>query len=63
MIGHVADSLSEAGYDMLLFHEPIASADEFMASRAYRQSEGIIFIGQGKAHLAPGQDEPMRIKQ
>ncbi|MCZ6503434.1 MAG: LacI family DNA-binding transcriptional regulator [Gammaproteobacteria bacterium] len=50
MIGSVADSLAIAGYDLLLYHEPIASADDFRSSRACRQSDGIIIIGQGRIH-------------
>ncbi len=50
MIGSVADSLATANYDLLLYHEPIASAEDFRASRAYRQSDGLIFIGQGRIH-------------
>ncbi len=50
MIGHLADNLAGAGFDLLLVHEPISRATDFLASRAYRQSAGIIFIGQGQAH-------------
>lgn len=50
MIGHLADNLASAGYDLLLVHKPIVSASEFIAERAYRQSAGIIVIGQAQAH-------------
>ena len=50
MLGHIADGLSDAGYDLLLCHEPISSAEDFVASRVYGQAEGIIFIGQGGLH-------------
>jgi len=50
MIGHLADNLAGAGYDLLLVHEPIVSAAEFIVGRAYRQSAGVIVIGQGQVH-------------
>jgi len=50
MLGSVADSLVDAGYDMLLSHTAIQTAAEFRNTRAYRQSEGVLFVGQGKVH-------------
>lgn len=50
MIGHVADALHERHYNTLLVPGPIGSAREVLRSRAYHQSEGVIFVGQGRIH-------------
>ena len=50
MIGSIADALAAAGYDMLLVHKLFKDVNDFVRSRAYQQSEGLIFIGQGHRH-------------
>lgn len=50
MLGAVADSLAEHDYDLLLAHAPITDVRDLSQSRVLRQSDGTIFIGQGKQH-------------
>ena len=50
MLGAVADSLAEHDYDLLLTHSTIADVRDLAKSRALRQCDGAIFIGQGKQH-------------
>ena len=52
MLGAIADSLAEHDYDMLLAHAPIADIRDLEASRVMQQSDGMIFVGQGKQHAA-----------
>lgn len=51
MLGAIADCLAEHDYDMLLAHAPIADVRELANSRVMQQSDGVIFVGQGKQHL------------
>ena len=50
MLGGIADALAEHDYDLLLAHAPIKNVLDLMDSRVMRQSDGIIFVGQGKQH-------------
>jgi len=50
MVGCVVDSLAKSGHDLALYHKPLETADEFRATRVYRQCDGTIFIGQGMIH-------------
>lgn len=50
MVGCIVDSLAEAGHDLMLYHKPVETASEFLATRVYRQCDGAIFIGQGTIH-------------
>lgn len=50
MLGGVADSLSGRDYDLLLAHAPVENVLELRDSRVMRQSDGVIFIGQGEQH-------------
>lgn len=52
MLGAIADCLAEHDYDMLLAHAPIANVSELAGSRVMQQSDGVIFVGQGKQHAA-----------
>lgn len=50
MLGGIADRLAEHDYDLLLAHAPIRNVLDLRDSRLLRQSDGIIFIGQGRQH-------------
>lgn len=50
MLGGIADRLSEHDYDLLLVHAPIPNVLDLGSSRLSQQSDGVIFIGQGKQH-------------
>jgi len=50
MLGGVADALAEHDYDLLLTHAPIINVLDLRNSRVIRQSDGVIFIGQGEQH-------------
>ena len=50
MLGGIADALAEHDYDLLLAHAPIKNVLDLQDSRVMRQSDGIIFVGQGKQH-------------
>ncbi|MFK8031336.1 MAG: LacI family DNA-binding transcriptional regulator [Gammaproteobacteria bacterium] len=50
MLGGIADRLSEHDYDLLLVHAPIVNVLDLRSSRVLQQSDGVIFIGQGKQH-------------
>jgi DNA-binding LacI/PurR family transcriptional regulator len=50
MLGGVADRLAERDYDLLLAHAPVKNIAELRNSRVFRQSDGVIFIGQGEQH-------------
>ena len=52
MLGGIADSLAEHDYDLLLAHAPIANVLEIRDSRVLRNSDGLIFVGQGEQHEA-----------
>lgn len=47
MLGSLADALTAQGYDLLLTHIAIEDMPAIDRSRAFRQTDGIIFIGQG----------------
>lgn len=51
MIGNLVEALAKEGLDMLISHEPITDALAFRNSRLYRQSLGLIIIGQGQGHI------------
>ena len=50
MLGGIADALAEHDYDLLLAHAPIVNILDLKNSRVMRQSDGVIFVGQGKQH-------------
>ena len=50
MLGAIADALSSREYDLLLAHTPVQNVLDVSHSRVFRQSDGIIFIGQGNQH-------------
>lgn len=50
MLGGIADSLSRHDYDLLLAHAPISNVLDYREGRVVRQSDGVIFIGQGEQH-------------
>lgn len=50
MVGSVVNCLAEHGFDLVLYHKPMESADEFLATSVYRQCDGAIFVGQGMIH-------------
>lgn len=50
MIAEIAEQLRERGYNTLLSHERLTSADSFLQSQTYQGSDGVIFIGQGQLH-------------
>lgn len=50
MLGAIADALSSQEYDLLLAHEPTENVLQIFHSRAFRQCDGMIFIGQGLQH-------------
>ena len=50
MLGGIADALAEHDYDLLLAHAPIVNILDLKDSRVMRQSDGVIFVGQGKQH-------------
>lgn len=50
MLGAIADALSAQNYDLLLAHSPVDDVADIYSSRVFRQSDGIIFIGQGNQH-------------
>lgn len=50
MLGAIADALSAQNYDLLLAHSPVDDVADIYISRVFRQSDGIIFIGQGNQH-------------
>lgn len=50
MVGAIVDNLADCGHDLVLYHKPADSAAEVLASRAYRQCDGVIFVGQGTLH-------------
>lgn len=50
MLGGIADALADHDYDLLLAHAPIANILDLNDSRVMRQSDGVIFVGQGKQH-------------
>jgi len=50
MLGGIADSLAERDYDLLLAHAPITNVLDLLDGRVIRQSDGVIFVGQGEQH-------------
>ncbi|MCF6262863.1 MAG: LacI family DNA-binding transcriptional regulator [Xanthomonadales bacterium] len=50
MLGSIADSLAEHDYDLLLTHAPMRNVLDLKESRVMRNSDGVIFIGQGEQH-------------
>lgn len=50
MLGGIADALSENDYDLLLAHGPIMNVLDLKDSRVMRQSDGVLFVGQGEQH-------------
>ena len=50
MLGGIADTLAEHDYDLLLAHAPIPDVSELSESRVFRNSDGVIFVGQGEQH-------------
>lgn len=50
MLGALADSLSANGYDLLLAHVPVEEVNQVHNHRAWRQSDGMMFVGQGTQH-------------
>lgn len=50
MVGCVVDYLAKSGHDLALYHKPVETAEEFRATRVYRQCDGAIFVGQGMIH-------------
>ncbi len=50
MLGGIADCLAEHDLDLFLSHAPIANILELQDSRVFRNSDGVIFIGQGEQH-------------
>lgn len=50
MLGGIADCLAEHDYDLLLAHAPISNVLDLRDGRVIRQSDGVIFIGQGEQH-------------
>lgn len=50
MLGAIADTLAEYDYDLLLAHAPITDVLALRNSRVFKQSDGVIFIGQGQQH-------------
>ena len=52
MLGGIADSLAEHDYDLLLAHAPIPNVLDIRDSRVLRNSDGLIFVGQGEQHDA-----------
>ncbi len=50
MLGAIADALSVQNYDLLLVNSPMTNVLDIHNSRIFRQSDGIIFIGQGNQH-------------
>lgn len=50
MIGNIADALGERGYNTLLSHAPLGTADAMVRSRLYQQSDGLVIVGQGNRH-------------
>lgn len=50
MLGGIADALADHDYDLLLAHAPIIDVRDLSASRVMRQSDGVIFVGQGVQH-------------
>lgn len=52
MLGAIADTLAEYDYDLLLAHAPVTDVLALQDSRVFRQSDGVVFIGQGQQHAA-----------
>lgn len=50
MLGGIADSLAGHDYDLLLAHAPVENVLDLKDSRVMRQSDGVIFVGQGEQH-------------
>ncbi|WP_016956694.1 LacI family DNA-binding transcriptional regulator [Catenovulum agarivorans] len=50
MIASLLEALAKSELDMLVSQEPITDAAAFRNSRIYRQSLGLIVIGQGQGH-------------
>lgn len=50
MLGSIADSLAEHDYDLLLTHAPMSDVLDLKESRVMRNSDGVIFVGQGEQH-------------
>ncbi len=50
MLGGIADCLAEHDLDLLLAHAPMTDVLELQDSRVFQNSDGVIFIGQGKQH-------------
>lgn len=50
MLGGIADALADHDYDLLLAHAPISNVLDYEEGRVLRQSDGVIFIGQGEQH-------------
>lgn len=48
MLGGIADALSDHDYDLLLAHAPILNVLDLRDSRVLKQSDGVIFVGQGE---------------
>ena len=52
MLGGIADALADHDYDLLLAHAPVPDIRELRDSRVVRNSDGVIFVGQGEQHEA-----------
>lgn len=52
MLGGIADGLADHDYDLLLAHAPVPDILELRGSRVMRNSDGVIFVGQGEQHDA-----------
>ena len=50
MLGSIADCLAEHDYDLLLAHAPLSNVLDLKESRVMRNSDGVIFVGQGEQH-------------
>ena len=50
MLGGIADCLAEHDLDLFLAHAPVADLLELQDSRVFHNSDGVIFIGQGRQH-------------
>lgn len=50
MLGGIADALAEHDYDLLLAHAPVVNVLDLKGSRVMKQSDGVIFVGQGQQH-------------
>tara|TARA_R110002096_G_scaffold154_13_gene819 strand:- start:907 stop:1905 length:999 start_codon:yes stop_codon:yes gene_type:complete len=50
MLGGIADCLAEHDLDLFLAHAPVDDVLELQGSRVFQNSDGVIFIGQGRQH-------------